>query len=87
MMCSINNLFNFLPLSLEDIIINYKEDLEKEEHKIKFQKCLDNINKKFIDIDFINELLGYDEQYDGAIYASLFDGGASLDGGAYIEWG
>lgn len=33
----------FIPKDLEKIILNYKYDLEKEEHKKNFQKTLDNI--------------------------------------------
>jgi len=33
----------FLPKELEDIIIDYKEQIEREEHKERFNKTLSNI--------------------------------------------
>jgi len=38
------NPLQFLPQDLEDIIINYKEELERKEHKKSFNKTLDIIN-------------------------------------------
>jgi hypothetical protein len=34
---------NFFPKELEDIIIDYKEQLESKEHKLKFKKSLEII--------------------------------------------
>ena len=42
------NPLQFLPKSLEDIIIKYKNELEREEHKKSFNKTLDVINRNEI---------------------------------------
>jgi len=42
------NPFQFLPQDLEDIIIDYKEQLENQEHKKHFQKTLEILNNNEI---------------------------------------
>ena len=48
------NPLHFLPQDLEDIIINYKEQLEKDEHKKYFQKTLNILSDNEI-YNMLNE--------------------------------
>lgn len=78
-----------LPIVLEDIIISYKTQLEQEEHRIKFQKCLNGITK-ISKIDLLNKLLGMnelDEDRNIFEWQDMLDGGAELGGGATLYWG
>ena len=40
---TMNSLY-FLPEDIENIIVEYKEELEKEDHKILLKKVLDELN-------------------------------------------
>ena len=63
---------NFLPKEIENIIIDYKEQIEKEEHKKKFNKTLENI--KNINYFLVEEENDDYEERCYRYYSSYFNG-------------
>ena len=70
---------DFLPVELENIILDNKKDIEFSEHKKKFQKSLDLISdkkwmtEKKYTVDYINEYFSLDKyEHDSDFWSDEF---------------